>query len=181
MIISRLLDPSRRFGKVSPGSAISCTLRECDNSRAAIWPRRKYWTPEAKPVYNGIDKPTFFTSDRGPEAYPPRMFKSLSGVKMLPSPPVLLEISAFSFSRVRAPVLLFKRLRHPYYVRDRQMGWGARSEGGVEICEINCRHAEVLRPPHVQIIGQKLASRSQGLRDRQRQSTSVLATTGHAT
>ena len=80
----------------------------------------------------------------------------------------------FEPPRFHAPVLLFKRLRQPYYyVRDRQMGWGARSEGGVEICEVNCRHVEVLRQPHVQIIGQRLASRLQRLRDRQKQLNSV--------
>jgi len=85
--------------------------------------------------------------------------------------------------RFQAPVLLFKRTRQPYYyVRDRQMGWSTRSEGGVEICEINCQHIEVLRPPHVQIIGQKLASRLQEIRDRQRQSNPAVAPTrGHAT
>jgi thioesterase domain-containing protein len=85
--------------------------------------------------------------------------------------------------RFQAPVLLFKRLRQPYYyVRDREMGWGTRSEGGVEICEINCQHIEVLRLPHVQIIGQKLARRLQQIRDRRMQSNAVVTpTVGHAT
>jgi thioesterase domain-containing protein len=89
----------------------------------------------------------------------------------------------FQPPRFRAPVLLFKRLRQPYYyVRDREMGWGTRSEGGVEICEISCQHIEVLRLPHVQIIGQKLASRLQRIRDRQMQSNSVATPkAGHAT
>jgi amino acid adenylation domain-containing protein len=82
---------------------------------------------------------------------------------------------SFQPPRFRAPVLLFKRIRQPYYyIRDRQMGWGNRSEGGVEICEINCRHIEVLRQPHVQTIGQKLASRLQRIRDRQPKSNSVV-------
>ena len=62
--------------------------------------------------------------------------------------------------RFRAPVLLFKRVRQPYYyIRDRQMGWGARSMGGVEICELNCKHDEFFRQPQVGIIGQILAAR----------------------
>lgn len=89
----------------------------------------------------------------------------------------------FQPPRFRAPVLLFKRARQPYYyVRDREMGWGTRSEGGVEICEISCQHIEVLRPPHVQIIGQKLASRVQRIRDAQMQSKlTVTPTVRHAT
>jgi thioesterase domain-containing protein len=74
----------------------------------------------------------------------------------------------FDEPRFRAPVLLFKRVRQPfYYVRDRQMGWGARSTGGVEICELNCKHDEFLRQPQVGIIGQILASRLQGIRQRE--------------
>jgi thioesterase domain-containing protein len=90
---------------------------------------------------------------------------------------------SFQPPRFQAPVLLFKRMRQPYYyVRDREMGWGTRSEGGVEICEINCQHIEVLRPPHVHIIGRKLASRLQRIRDRRMQPNPVVApTVGHAT
>ncbi len=68
--------------------------------------------------------------------------------------------------RFRAPVLLFKRARQPYYyVRDRKMGWGTRSSGGVEIFELNCGHEEFLRQPQVGIVGQLLANRLQELRD----------------
>jgi thioesterase domain-containing protein len=71
----------------------------------------------------------------------------------------------FDEPRFRAPVLLFKRVRQPYYyVRDRQMGWGSRSTGGVETCELNCKHDEFLRQPHVGIIGQILATRLRGIR-----------------
>lgn len=60
----------------------------------------------------------------------------------------------------RAPVLLFKRPKQPYfYVHDQEMGWGARSLGGVEICEIHCGHFEILRQPHVGLIAQKLSER----------------------
>ena len=62
--------------------------------------------------------------------------------------------------RFRAPVLLFKRPRQPYfYVRDPQMGWGTRSMGGVEVFEIDCGHFDFLRPPYVQRIGEKLQAR----------------------
>jgi thioesterase domain-containing protein len=72
----------------------------------------------------------------------------------------------FDEPRFQAPVLLFKRGRQPYYyIRDRQMGWGARSTGGVEICELNCKHDEFLRQPQVGIIGQILATRLQGIRE----------------
>ena len=68
--------------------------------------------------------------------------------------------------RFRAPVLLFKRARQPYYyVRDRKMGWGNRSSGGVEICELDCGHEEFLRQPQVGIVGQLLANKLQELRD----------------
>ena len=69
--------------------------------------------------------------------------------------------------RFRAPILLFKRPRQPYYyVRDPQMGWGQRSQGGVDIVEIDCSHYDVLRAPNVQIVGQKLAQRLQQINQR---------------
>jgi thioesterase domain-containing protein/acyl carrier protein len=72
----------------------------------------------------------------------------------------------FQTPRFRAPVLLFKRPRQPYYyVRDPKMGWGARSSGGVEICEVNCGHFEILRLPHVRVIGERLRARLRGLNE----------------
>jgi thioesterase domain-containing protein len=66
----------------------------------------------------------------------------------------------FEPPRFQAPIVLFKRPRQPFfYVRDPKMGWGARSMGGVEICEIECGHYEMLRPPHVQLVGQTLSQR----------------------
>lgn len=66
----------------------------------------------------------------------------------------------FQPPRFRAPVLLFKRPRQPYfYVHDPQMGWGTRSTSGVEVCEVDCRHLDFLRPPYVQRIGEKLQAR----------------------
>jgi thioesterase domain-containing protein len=66
----------------------------------------------------------------------------------------------FSPPRFRAPVILFKRPRQPfYYVDDREMGWGARSQRGVEIHLADFHHLEILREPHVRTFGKKLAER----------------------
>ena len=82
----------------------------------------------------------------------------------------------FDEPRFQAPVLLFKRVRQPYYyVRDRQMGWGARSIGGVETCELNCKHDEFLRQPHVGVIGQILAGRLRGIREAERRKADEFA------
>src|SRR6202166_1271582 len=68
--------------------------------------------------------------------------------------------------RFRAPVLLFKRPRQPYfYVRDPNMGWGERSLGGVTTCELGCGHGEMLREPHVRTVAETLAMRLQTLRN----------------
>jgi thioesterase domain-containing protein len=66
----------------------------------------------------------------------------------------------FQAPRFHAPIVLFKRPKQLYfYVNDPLMGWGARSEGGVEVHEVNADHHEVLREPHVQMISQILAAR----------------------
>lgn len=58
-----------------------------------------------------------------------------------------------------APVLLFKRPKQPYYyVKDPQMGWGARTKTGVEIHEIDFDHDYLLREPHVRVLGEKIAA-----------------------
>jgi thioesterase domain-containing protein len=68
--------------------------------------------------------------------------------------------ASFHPPRFRASVLLFKRPRQPfYYVRDPEMGWGARSTGGVEICEVRCGHFQFLRQPHVGVIAERLSAR----------------------
>jgi len=65
----------------------------------------------------------------------------------------------FTPPRFHAPIVLFKRPKQPfYYINDPQMGWGLRSRSGVEIHEVDFRHGEILREPHVRIFGQKLAS-----------------------
>ena len=82
----------------------------------------------------------------------------------------------FREPQFQAPVLLFKRVRQPYYyIRDRQMGWGSRSLGGVETCELNCRHDEFFRQPQVGIIGQILAGRLQGIRELEAQRAYVFS------
>jgi amino acid adenylation domain-containing protein len=64
----------------------------------------------------------------------------------------------FTPRRFRAPVVLFKRPKQPYYyINDDEMGWGERSEGGVTIHEVDFHHAEILREPHVGIFGKELA------------------------
>lgn len=72
----------------------------------------------------------------------------------------------FRAPRFRAPVLLFKRPRQPYfYVHDPNMGWGERSIGGVTTCELECGHGEMLREPHVRKVAETLAMRLQTLRN----------------
>jgi thioesterase domain-containing protein len=79
----------------------------------------------------------------------------------------------FEDPRFQAPVLLFKRARQPYYyIRDREMGWGARSASGVEIHELECGHADILRQPHVEVLGQILTARLQEIKDREAQADS---------
>lgn len=74
----------------------------------------------------------------------------------------------FTAPRFRAPVLLFKKPKQPfYYVNDPKMGWGARSEGGVEIQIVNFLHVEMLREPYVRVMGEKLASRMKQLLESQ--------------
>jgi thioesterase domain-containing protein len=72
----------------------------------------------------------------------------------------------FQAPRFRAPILLFKRPRQPYYyIDDPLLGWGSRSEGGVELHELNADHHEVLREPHVQIISKILMERLNHVKD----------------
>jgi thioesterase domain-containing protein len=59
----------------------------------------------------------------------------------------------FQAPRFRAPIVLFKRPKQLYfYISDPLLGWGARSEGGVEAHEVDAEHHEVLREPDVQTI-----------------------------
>jgi len=74
----------------------------------------------------------------------------------------------FTPPRFRAPVLLFKKPKQPfYYVNDPKMGWGSRSQGGVEIQIVNFLHVEMLREPYVRVMGEKLASRMRQLLESQ--------------
>jgi thioesterase domain-containing protein len=64
----------------------------------------------------------------------------------------------FMATRFRAPVILFKRPKQPfYYINDPQMGWGARTTTGVQIHEVDFHHLEILREPHVKTFGEELA------------------------
>lgn len=64
----------------------------------------------------------------------------------------------FEVPRFRAPVVLFKRPKQPfYYINDPQMGWGKRSEAGVEIHELDFHHLYILREPQVRFFGEKVA------------------------
>jgi len=66
----------------------------------------------------------------------------------------------FSAARFRAPVVLFKSPKQPfYYINDPGMGWSARTASGVEIHEVDFHHQEILRDPHVRIFGEELAKR----------------------
>ncbi len=81
----------------------------------------------------------------------------------------------FQPPQFRAPVLLFKRPRQPYYrIRDAQMGWGTRSLTGVEVCTIDCGHVEMLREPFIRPVAQKIVTRLQELEAQQKKSHSSL-------
>jgi thioesterase domain-containing protein/acyl carrier protein len=64
----------------------------------------------------------------------------------------------FHLKRFRAPVLLFKRSKQPYFkAKDREMGWGARSLSGIEVCTVNVvAHEEMLREPAVEVMAEQL-------------------------
>jgi thioesterase domain-containing protein len=65
----------------------------------------------------------------------------------------------FVVGRFRAPVALFKKPKQPYfYVKDPQMGWGARCAGRVEIHEVDFDHVEMFREPYVRQVGAILAA-----------------------
>ncbi len=70
----------------------------------------------------------------------------------------------FRQPRFRAPVVMFKRPRQPFfYIKDSQMGWGRRSLGGVELHTFNLDHENLLREPHIKKIGEILRKRLQQL------------------
>jgi thioesterase domain-containing protein/acyl carrier protein len=63
----------------------------------------------------------------------------------------------FRLKQFRAPVILFKGPRQPYYkVKDREMGWGARSLSGIRVCIVDAAHKEMLREPAVQVVAEQL-------------------------
>ena len=85
----------------------------------------------------------------------------------------------------RAPVLLFKVHKQPYYhVRDPELGWSARSTGGVQICLLEGTHDEMFREPNVRIVADRLMAvlrqvqGSVASRSQQETESSPLATPG---
>jgi thioesterase domain-containing protein len=55
-------------------------------------------------------------------------------------------------------VTLFKRPKQPYYyVNDPEMGWGLRAAGGVDVHVLAIHHKEMLREPHVELLGKSLS------------------------
>ena len=76
----------------------------------------------------------------------------------------------FTPPRYRAPIALFKRPKQPiYYKNDPQLGWGGRSEGGVEIHEIGrgrLKHVQIFREPYVRELSTKLAGCMRRARER---------------
>jgi len=66
----------------------------------------------------------------------------------------------FRPKQFRAPVILFRRPRQPYFkVKDHEMGWGLRSLSGIKVCTVNILgHWELLREPAVQAIAEQLKS-----------------------
>jgi amino acid adenylation domain-containing protein len=83
---------------------------------------------------------------------------------------------SFIPTRFRSPVVLFKRPKQPfYYIKDRQMGWGNRTESGVEIHEVDFHHSEILREPHVRIFAEKLAERVARISGQRTKSRSIHA------
>jgi thioesterase domain-containing protein len=64
----------------------------------------------------------------------------------------------FHPKQFRAPVILLKRPKQPYFkVKDPEMGWGARSMTGVKVCTVNVAlHEEMLREPAVRVLAEKL-------------------------
>ncbi|MGB8538132.1 MAG: condensation domain-containing protein [Acidobacteriaceae bacterium] len=65
----------------------------------------------------------------------------------------------FQPRRFRAPVILFKRPKQPYFkIKEPGMGWVARTSSGVTICTVNvAAHEAMLREPAVQVMAQHLA------------------------
>ena len=104
-----------------------------------------------------------------------RIFKRLAGQNGTPKrgwAHAYWPDEGFQPPQFRAPVILFKSPKQPfYYVRDPEMGWGARTTGGVQICEVACGHYEVLRQPHVAVIANGLAERLREIHEQTRGTT----------
>lgn len=65
----------------------------------------------------------------------------------------------FTPARFQAPIVLFKRPKQPYYyINDPHLGWAARTTRGVEVHEVDAKHHEILREPHLHSITRVLLS-----------------------
>jgi len=74
----------------------------------------------------------------------------------------------FQPRQFRAPVILFKGPRHPYFmVKDNEMCWGGRTLSGVEVHMVDASHEEMLREPAVQVIAEQLKGALHRLEKRQ--------------
>jgi thioesterase domain-containing protein/acyl carrier protein len=64
----------------------------------------------------------------------------------------------FQPKHFRAPVILFKRPKQPYFkMKDHAMGWGRRSLSEIKICTVDIAvHDEMLREPAVQVVAEQL-------------------------
>jgi thioesterase domain-containing protein/acyl carrier protein len=64
----------------------------------------------------------------------------------------------FQPEHFRAPVILFKRPKQPYFkIKDPEMGWGRRSLSEIKICTVNVAvHDEMLREPAVRVMAEQL-------------------------
>lgn len=57
-----------------------------------------------------------------------------------------------------SPITAFRVAKHlPYRIRDRQMGWGKRTRGGVEVIDIPGEHDTILNEPHVRVLAERMA------------------------
>jgi amino acid adenylation domain-containing protein len=57
-----------------------------------------------------------------------------------------------------SPITAFRVAKQlPYRVRDRQMGWGKRTRGGVEVIDIPGEHDTILSEPHVRVLAARMA------------------------
>jgi amino acid adenylation domain-containing protein len=60
---------------------------------------------------------------------------------------------------VSGRITVFRVHKQPFvYIRDAQLGWGARALGGVEVHEVPGEHETIFREPHVQVLAEELGA-----------------------